>query len=278
MASDATLKAAAKHKGSYHPFIVLAGVLLLILSNTGVLPISYTSILCDDPSIRRVLTTETVHTIPLFAVATIVPFVNIFLLEWMLPGKASRDAKRACSVAWGFLKDAFVGQLITLLVVEFFKMTVSEARPHFIQSCGPQLSDQLCNQGYVELTWENCTNPLHLSHPKLIDTMKSFPSGHAAMGAFIATFMGWYLVVRLKVRWSKLLGASLALLWGAWGAFCGVSRIWDNRHHWWDVLAGATVGVVVAAVTIKRMSSKLFSSDEKPSKVSSVHPTTQSAA
>lgn len=35
-----------------------------------------------------------------------------------------------------------------------------------------------------------------------------------------------------------------------WGPLCGLTRITDRRHHWWDVLAGATVGVAGAIYTI----------------------------
>ncbi|XP_018023042.1 phospholipid phosphatase 1 isoform X2 [Hyalella azteca] len=252
---------------------IVTGVVVIILSHLGLLPKGHTSILCDDPDIRRILTTETVSVAALLLMATAGPFVNIFFLEWALPGKSGRSARHASSLSWRLLKDCFSGQLLALLIVEFFKMTVSEARPHFMQTCRPDLSDQLCSMGYVEVTWRNCTNPLGLDKPHLLDSMKSFPSGHAALGAFIATYMTWYLMTRLRVQWSQLLGVVLALLWGAWGALCGVSRIWDNKHHWWDVAIGAALGTCIAALTIKWLSSKHLAESRRQS----THPTTSSS-
>lgn len=31
-----------------------------------------------------------------------------------------------------------------------------------------------------------------------------------------------------------------------WGVACSLSRIADNRHHWWDVMTGATIGAIFA--------------------------------
>ena len=42
---------------------------------------------------------------------------------------------------------------------------------------------------YVEVNYQNCTNPEDLPDHRLIDTMKSFPSGHSALGMFIAVYM-----------------------------------------------------------------------------------------
>ena len=73
------------------------------------------------------------------------------LLEWAMPGKSERKAKQIFYSTWLILKDIFYGQLLTLLVVEFLKMAVSEARPHFMQTCAPALSAETCAVGWVDI-------------------------------------------------------------------------------------------------------------------------------
>lgn len=67
----------------------------------------------------------------------------------------------------------------------------------------------------------------------------SFPSGHTA-----AAFTGAELI-RLHYGWG----------WGA-GAYAlatavGVSRVVHRRHWWWDVAAGAALGVACANLSVK---------------------------
>lgn len=42
----------------------------------------------------------------------------------------------------------------------------------------------------------------------------------------------------------------LAILWGAG---CSLSRITDNRHHWWDVAVGASLGVGFGVFVVRIM-------------------------
>lgn len=243
----------------------MIGLVLMLLSHIGYIPKGHTSILCDDPSINRMFTGDTVPMTALLLMSTITPFLNILLLEWALPRSKARNLREATDLAWRFFKDLFFGQLVALLIIEFFKMTVSEARPHFMQTCKPNISEELCANGYVQLTWQNCTNPFDLSKGHVLDTMKSFPSGHAGLGAFIAAYMSWYLLTRLRVEWSRLLAISTALLWMLWGALCGVSRIWDNKHHWWDVMVGAAIGVLGAYATIRYLSQQFVALSRRSS-------------
>lgn len=59
-----------------------------------------------------------------------------------------------------------------------------------------------------------------------------------------------YLQSRMPVIRSKLLIPTVQSLLILWALFCSVSRITDNRHHWWDVLAGALFGILVASATV----------------------------
>lgn len=35
-----------------------------------------------------------------------------------------------------------------------------------------------------------------------------------------------------------------------WTVICSVTRISDNRHHWWDVLAGDILGLAFSVLTV----------------------------
>ncbi|KZC07311.1 Putative phosphatidate phosphatase, partial [Dufourea novaeangliae] len=63
-------------------------------------------------------------------------------------------------------------------------------------------------------------------------------------------FFQLYLQVRMTWKGSKLLKHFLQLvcLFMAW--YTALSRVSDYKHHWSDVLAGSTLGIVVALVMV----------------------------
>ena len=50
--------------------------------------------------------------------------------------------------------------------------------------------------------------------------------------------------------YSFLMKPFLQLLWACYALFCSLTRITDRRHHWWDVLAGATLGFGVGFILV----------------------------
>ena len=98
---------------------------------------------------------------------------------------------------------------------------------------------------------------------EVFDAMKSFPSGHAQIACFTATFLivsrqsnglsshkvstfQIYLQLRLKPTQSVLLKFWLQLGLVLMAATSSISRITDNRHHSADVWVGAALGIVMA--------------------------------
>lgn len=73
---------------------------------------------------------------------------------------------------------------------------------------------------------------------------KSFPSMHAAVSftgaAFIQKRYGW--------KWGIPAYAA--------AGFVGWSRVYGKKHDWWDVVAGATMGVVSAYIFTKPFAKK----------------------
>ncbi|KAK7752145.1 hypothetical protein SLS62_005889 [Diatrype stigma] len=148
--------------------------------------------------------------------------------------------------------------LITAAVFQvFLKCLIGGLRPHFLDVCKPDISRASNGPtdvgapynaaGFKQLyyTSEICTGDQN----EINDSLESFPSGHstAAFAGFVYLYL--YLNAKLKVfsnyhpaMWklvliyAPILGATL---------IAGALTI-DEYHHWWDVLAGAVIGTVMA--------------------------------
>lgn len=99
------------------------------------------------------------------------------------------------------------------------------------------------------ITDYECTNNVD-SSLFVRDSSKSFPSGHSSISFFSAIFMMWYLQNRIPKIRSYFTILFLQALCLTWACFCATSRISDNRHHWWDVLAGSIIGIIFATLTV----------------------------
>ncbi|KAJ7043712.1 lipid phosphate phosphatase 1 [Mycena alexandri] len=92
------------------------------------------------------------------------------------------------------------------------------------------------------------------------DGRRSFPSGHSSAAFAGMTFLSFWLagqtaawcfhapVPAASLRSSRLGRFTLTLLPLWWAIFVGVTRLEDYRHHKEDVIAGAVIGVVCAAI------------------------------
>lgn len=148
--------------------------------------------------------------------------------------------------------------LITAAVFQvFIKWLIGGLRPHFLTVCKPDITRAsntpgIVGEGYnakgftqIYYTREICTGD-----PKEInDSLESMPSGHttAAFAGFV--FLYLYLNAKLKVfsnyhpaMWklvviyAPILGACLI----------GGALTIDEFHNWYDILAGAVIGTVMA--------------------------------
>jgi undecaprenyl-diphosphatase len=75
----------------------------------------------------------------------------------------------------------------------------------------------------------------------------SFPSGHAAAAAMLATLLAWYAVTSMRARWQIVALLSLGALWALLMAW---SRLALGVHYLTDVLAGLGLGVAVSAAVL----------------------------
>ncbi|KAH9635878.1 hypothetical protein HF086_002438 [Spodoptera exigua] len=76
----------------------------------------------------------------------------------------------------------------------------------------------------------------------------SFPSGHSSFSAYTMLYFSMYLQKRFNWRGSKLVrhGIQFILMLFAW--YTVMTRVSDYKHHWSDVLAGFSIGLLFAIV------------------------------
>lgn len=56
----------------------------------------------------------------------------------------------AWSSSWQVWRAVLLGNLTVLVLTEFAKSLISEARPHFWDSCKPNVTEEMCATGYEQ--------------------------------------------------------------------------------------------------------------------------------
>ncbi|KAK6072731.1 PAP2 superfamily protein [Seiridium cupressi] len=159
------------------------------------------------------------------------------------------------------VNNATIGLLYGLISAAvfqvFLKWLIGGLRPHFLAVCKPDISLASNNPGVVGAgynaagftnvyyTREICTGDIN----EIDDSLESFPSGHttAAFAGFVYLYL--YLNAKLKVfanyhpaMWKLI--AIYAPLLGA--TLIGGALTIDEYHNWYDIIAGAIIGTVMA--------------------------------
>ncbi|XP_064643600.1 phospholipid phosphatase 1-like isoform X2 [Lineus longissimus] len=116
------------------------------------------------------------------------------------------------------------GAAVCMAVTFIFKNVTGRMRPHFFDVCKPNWSVFNCS-GFVDDY--NCTGK---EVDKILEARLSFPSGHASLAVYTATYV-MSVVMFL-------------------GIYVAVTRVVDNMHHWSDVLAGSLLGFGIASVMV----------------------------
>lgn len=153
------------------------------------------------------------------------------------------------------VNNAVIGLLYSLIVAAvfqvFLKWLIGGLRPHFLDVCKPDLS-LANNQGYnqkgflnIYYTREICTG----EEKEINDSLESFPSGHttAAFAGFV--YLSLYLNGKLKVfsNYHPAMWKLIAIYAPILGAtLIGGALTIDEYHNWYDVVAGAIIGTVMA--------------------------------
>lgn len=134
----------------------------------------------------------------------------------------------------------FVNLALMHIIMAAAKFFTGAHRPHFFETCKP---DKMlnCTLGTFVSDYK-CTN-LNVTKFKIYDASMSFFSGHAATCVFSCLLLCWYLQKRMKSTSLFLLPfVQTALVCLSY--YGSISRVFDHRHHWWDVLTGGMVGIL----------------------------------
>ena len=166
----------------------------------------------------------------LFAGIIIIP-VSVFLITNTVKGSATIKLDELL---------AFSGTLVLNgVVTNILKLSVGRPRPDFISRCKP-----------VSSSWEAdpiCTGAV----ADFQEGYKSFPSGHASWSFATVLFLSLYLAGKFKALSQcriKLLQLCLSLVPFVIGCCVAWSRVHDNMHHVGDVVAGASIGIVISSL------------------------------
>jgi len=161
------------------------------------------------------------------------------------------------------VNNAVIGLLYALITAAvfqvFIKWLIGGLRPHFLAVCKPAVPGYSNQARHLDGRAVNVPNgfdrimydrTICTGDPKEInDSLESMPSGHttAAFAGFV--FLYLYLNAKLKV-WSnyhpafwKLIVTYMPIL-GA--VLIGGALTIDEYHNWYDILAGAIIGTIMA--------------------------------
>lgn len=133
-----------------------------------------------------------------------------------------------------------INMLMVNIICAAVKFFTGSHRPHFFETCQPDRNFN-CTLGTFVSNY-TCTNT-NISKIWISDASMSFFSGHASTTVYSCFFIIWYLEKRLKSE-SLFLVPFIQTLLVCLSFFGAISRVFDHRHHWWDVLAGGILGLI----------------------------------
>lgn len=214
-----------------------------------------------------------------FSVSDTVPygalmvFGAVFSAAWCLgfewwAAAAHAHRRDVWLVAWCGCWESYAW---TTTITQLAKVWIQEPRPDFRDRCWPDLQPPFP---------ADCQ--ANVSTSVIEDGLKSFPSGHAStagsLGVYLSAYAMWCAYKRRggsqHLAMSAISNACTQLFQRATfvlflmpfigGVFVGASRVYDWRHHPWDVTTGFGIGGVVAACMLSRVISELEMLDRTP--------------
>ncbi|XP_039759504.1 phospholipid phosphatase 2-like isoform X1 [Pararge aegeria] len=232
---------------------LLVTVLLLIgLFEYGVIPHYKNGFFCNDPALSFPFKGDTVSMEVIVSTILLLPFALIFITEIILFDSTytMRTKLNYVSRKTAILYRNYIyGLFFNLMTVEVMKGITGNPRPTFFDICEPDTL-KTCNGSEYVSTFQ-CTSTRFAKWYQT-DSYHSFPSGHTSLSVYCGLFMAWYLQQRaFNWRHRTVFLVPLAqLLCITYTAVCSLTRITDHRHHWWDVLVGAGIGVITLLFTV----------------------------
>ncbi|CAK1588634.1 unnamed protein product [Parnassius mnemosyne] len=123
--------------------------------------------------------------------------------------------------------------LTNAVITEAIKITVCRPRPDFFYRCfsnGVLTADLICTG----------------EESDVIDGRKSFPSGHSSFAFCSLGFISIWLYGKLRLIQSRGIVFIMCTLPLIIAAFISITRVYDNRHHWQDVVGGSLLGFFIS--------------------------------
>jgi len=244
-------------------FLLDFGCLLLIglpvwAFNADIVPVARMGYFCSDNGIRYPYKKGQIPSYVLFLEGFVTFFVICCAIECLRLYNKSKNSSKFYQIFYEVYRA--IGYLVTGAAANTFltdigKHTVGRLRPHFLDICN---SSVVCNENNqnVYITDYTCLNTEHPLIPKdkfqdiLLDSRKSFPSGHSSFALFFSFYFALYLEYRCsnfrRFRLLRHLFQIGALVWALWT--CS-TRVIDFKHRFSDVAAGLILGTFVAICT-----------------------------
>lgn len=235
------------------PILLLVGAVCILLE-VGVLPSRQSGFTCNDPALSYLHTGDTFSIQLVAAITVIVPYLLLWAVETTLQQEDEYNLKKSKYVASAktaglIYRDYIYGSIVNLTILEVVKCVVGTPRPTFFDLCQPDAAATCNDSEYVSSF--KCTSTKYMQYLR-IDSSRSFPSAHASLSVYCGLFLAWYLQ-RRAFSWhnrSVLLVPLLQVLCIVYACVCSLTRLTDHRHHWWDVLVGAVMGVLAVLYTV----------------------------
>lgn len=248
--------------------LVTVGIPLLVTSQ--VLDTTNTTFYIYDATLSEEYQADS--TIP-YWMAGLVPYIQCVLsylvgeiVFWSAYHASLTSAIASCI---HFCLDTIVAGLMCGLLTEVTKQVVGRHRPDWLQRCNPAIPEDVTIGPFGLPASSNPVCNSTLTETKIEDGKKSFPSGHSSTAFVLAVYGIVYCIWAACYRPSRTTFRTtqhntvkqqlasdamsfIVLIWVlwqisfAWGI--GVSRLTDNKHHYSDVVGGAFLGTLVAAI------------------------------
>ncbi|KAK5577496.1 hypothetical protein RB653_002437 [Dictyostelium firmibasis] len=153
---------------------------------------------------------------------------------------------------------------LTLLLTGSFKCFIGGLRPNFLEVCDPTTASIAAGNppvGYGKIYYDRsiCSADDSLVN----DALSAYPSGHSSITAASFGFLALYIHAKFKIfdnRGHILLYIIVSgCIIGA--GLIGISRVADYRHTFLNVLAGWSIGLIIALSCYRLNYSSLFGRD-----------------
>nr|CAI5854448.1 unnamed protein product [Callosobruchus analis] len=175
-------------------FLVLFVTVLLIITEYGYIPGTKMGYTCQDPNISHKYRGEVITPVMLGVGCVLLPLLVLVFTEILLKDSVKR---MDVSNLWFFYKECLIGGILVLVLTEMAKIIVGEHRPHFLDVCEPDTAVG-CSPGTFIIDYK-CTSTKYSDY-FLVDSSRSFPSGHSSVSVFVGIFSAVSVVFRRNIK------------------------------------------------------------------------------